>query len=904
MNKKFLSAILFGALMVTSTGTFVSCKDYDEDIDAINSELTNIKSQIAALQSKVDAGNYVTGVTKTADGITFAFSNGSPVVVAIKDGAQGPAGKDGSVVEVKEGVLYINGEATEIKVAEENVTEFKPAVSIVEGEWAVLNEEGEYVSTGILATSTTAVQNADKSWTLTIKDAEGNAQEVKVPSAASLITSIDVTPNVTYRGVSCAYLGVTGATFTKPSQWAGQRELPSNNSRIYAVSKLDVRIDPVSAPAQDVEFYLTNTKNHTLSNLKLAAAATQDSNNGAISINGINGRAAVTGNGLWTLYMNQFVLDKDAAKAFDKDLADNTGSIAYAVNANLAARSKYNVVVGRSNADALKSVQVLKATGDREAALGGTKKSITVNVGQTYKVTEGTTWPHADVDAERRFSQDGLMWDMYFSAASATAVETYGLVFDHLNRTFTVTKRPDVVTTNTAFDLNITTLDIYGNIKTAKYSVSLSSAVSGSVAYDAVEYDLTKFNNNNANDDYFSLPISALKEALGANWTTWANSVNLAKTDVAVYKNANLSNDFVAPVTASSTNGLTFDFRQSNGNVATDVNALNNVRIKVAQATAKTFTVDTQYYIKVTFKNASGDYINHVSVPVTFKAPSVADQFTLKAGYVVDGVVNAYYYDYENASKEVALKHYFDAYDADATLAKDADASITSKDGDTAYNTVKLAKLSSTDMANAKLSLKEGEIDGSWTSLAQSTTTNAEVGYGKDLIIEATNTHYDGWLYKTDDQKYYSFKIKLMSPIFEGTIKPVTGSTINVTANAETGFAITKSMIELADYNSNLYCVVPDMAGTPNNEEGGKDVWKAAQISDVWVTKDANNTYIKKFSMQEYKENAEGEVTQEGAIVLYADPLPNTQETSMKVNVMDCWGYKKAQEVSVTIVKQ
>ena len=27
MNKKFLSAILFGALMVTSTGTFVSCKD-------------------------------------------------------------------------------------------------------------------------------------------------------------------------------------------------------------------------------------------------------------------------------------------------------------------------------------------------------------------------------------------------------------------------------------------------------------------------------------------------------------------------------------------------------------------------------------------------------------------------------------------------------------------------------------------------------------------------------------------------------------------------------------------------------------------------------------------------------------------------------------------------------------
>ncbi len=49
MNKKFLSAILFGALMVSSTGTFVSCKDYDDDIDAINKELTDLKSKLSDL---------------------------------------------------------------------------------------------------------------------------------------------------------------------------------------------------------------------------------------------------------------------------------------------------------------------------------------------------------------------------------------------------------------------------------------------------------------------------------------------------------------------------------------------------------------------------------------------------------------------------------------------------------------------------------------------------------------------------------------------------------------------------------------------------------------------------------------------------------------------------------------
>ena len=61
MNKKFLSAILFGALMVTSTGTFVSCKDYDEDIENLQGQISSLatKSEVEAklnqLQSAIDA---------------------------------------------------------------------------------------------------------------------------------------------------------------------------------------------------------------------------------------------------------------------------------------------------------------------------------------------------------------------------------------------------------------------------------------------------------------------------------------------------------------------------------------------------------------------------------------------------------------------------------------------------------------------------------------------------------------------------------------------------------------------------------------------------------------------------------------------------------------------------------
>lgn len=61
MNKKFLSAILFGALMVTSTGTFVSCKDYDDDIENLNGQLNSQKAdlekQIADLEKQLTDAN-------------------------------------------------------------------------------------------------------------------------------------------------------------------------------------------------------------------------------------------------------------------------------------------------------------------------------------------------------------------------------------------------------------------------------------------------------------------------------------------------------------------------------------------------------------------------------------------------------------------------------------------------------------------------------------------------------------------------------------------------------------------------------------------------------------------------------------------------------------------------------
>lgn len=50
--------------MAGTAGTFTSCKDYDDDIDQINNELTGIKASISDLQAKVGDGKFVTNVVK------------------------------------------------------------------------------------------------------------------------------------------------------------------------------------------------------------------------------------------------------------------------------------------------------------------------------------------------------------------------------------------------------------------------------------------------------------------------------------------------------------------------------------------------------------------------------------------------------------------------------------------------------------------------------------------------------------------------------------------------------------------------------------------------------------------------------------------------------------------------
>lgn len=94
MNKKYLSVILFGALLTVSMGTFTSCKDYDDDINSLDQRITSVEKSLEDLKARINAGAVITNVTSTANGVTVTLSDNK--TFELKNGTNGTNGTDGT----------------------------------------------------------------------------------------------------------------------------------------------------------------------------------------------------------------------------------------------------------------------------------------------------------------------------------------------------------------------------------------------------------------------------------------------------------------------------------------------------------------------------------------------------------------------------------------------------------------------------------------------------------------------------------------------------------------------------------------------------------------------------------------------------------------------------------------
>lgn len=97
MNKKKVFSYLFiGLLAAGATGTMTSCKDYDEDIQNLQKQITENANAIKAINDLIKEGSVIKSVDPVENGVKVTLSNGKDFTIKNgENGVQGAPGKDG-----------------------------------------------------------------------------------------------------------------------------------------------------------------------------------------------------------------------------------------------------------------------------------------------------------------------------------------------------------------------------------------------------------------------------------------------------------------------------------------------------------------------------------------------------------------------------------------------------------------------------------------------------------------------------------------------------------------------------------------------------------------------------------------------------------------------------------------
>ena len=899
MRKKYLSALLFGALLFASTGTFTSCKDYDDDIANLQTQVDGISADLEDLQAQISAGKWITNVASIEGGFTVTFSDGQSFNIVNgkdgqngqdgQDGAAGAAGADGTKITISEdGYWCFDGEKSEYKaVADEETTKIKPPYVGEDGYWYFYNEEGTAEKSAYKAVGAAYAVEANGGYTLYLPDEDGKmiADGIFLPGEGASITDIELTDLDGEEGVIADnQLTVYKTTFDfaannkgedkvmEKSEWDGTKTLPADNSVVYSTSQLGLRINPVEIDGTDVEYTLVASDNHILDNVTLKASEYKDL---------VNSRAF--GNGLYTLKMNNVVLSKDDASALDNAITNYEDKATFAVNADRAVRSDYKVQISSTTGETLSSITV------KNAETGSAKKSDIGSANTTYNVNTGKTYT---IVADKA----SALYDMYF-VVSDEVKNAYNVQFGENGApTFTVGRNPDSSSLEAKFDMEVYTAANNGAVRRTIITISLTSNIPSAGEYAEITKDVSESNKT------FSFDLATMKNGLG-NLETWMLNVDLAESEKTFKLYSKNENGKLSGVvsnaisTEDNENLFTPQFVDANGNPTTDVNKATNVKVTIDNSKAgkeneASVELDKTYYLEVTYiskpdnQNKRGT-LNTSVIPVKFTAPSLSDLFDIREGYLVGDVINAYFY---GTNKNIELERYFREVPDGVTYNLDEKTTVVT-DGGKNYTTKQV--LNTID-PNAKIATLKSD---------KKQNSQFELGYGADLIVNATKDNYEGWKYAANSgDNTFTFKITIKSPIVEGTISPIGSSSITVKANDfVNGARITGDQVAGFDYNGNQYSIVPDVATGSATEGVGttKLGWhKNPQIKTVGLGQDADK-YIDKITAYPATSTKDGIAN--GYFVVQGRSLSNTQTVQVPVTITDAWDYTLKVNVPVTI---
>ena len=255
MNKKYLSVILFGALMLGTTGTFTSCKDYDDDINNLQTQITANADAIKKLQDLVGEGKWVTSVVGIENGIKVTMNDGTTADILGINGEDGKDGKDGTVVTIIDGFWAFDGVKSEYPAVPGSASEAHEIKISEDGYWMIWDtEKGEYVTTTYAVAPVSAAQNSNGSWTITIKNADGTTSSINIPATA--LASIQIDDQNAYHYYMTYWYGVVN----EDVKW-GWNEEETMDAGFYSKLDQDVRVllNPAGVHGDSYTYTLKNS---------------------------------------------------------------------------------------------------------------------------------------------------------------------------------------------------------------------------------------------------------------------------------------------------------------------------------------------------------------------------------------------------------------------------------------------------------------------------------------------------------------------------------------------------------------------------------------------------------------------------------------------------------------------
>ena len=596
MNKKFLSATLFGALMVSSTGTFVSCKDYDDDIDAINKKLTDLKSKLSDLETKVNAGGaYVTKIESVDGGFKVSVSDGTSYNLTVASAAAGSK----VVIDDKTGEISIDDKATGWFATTgegEEAVDMTPYVE--DGYWYLYDKTAkEFVKSGYKAAGNAYAVVANGICTLNIPDADGKMQTVQLPTTSAAITSVQFI-NVTNGAVEAnpEYKLNYGIATVANAKWDGPKgAIAKDQLLVGTIEPLILQVYPSSADLSNADIKLVGSDG-TVAPVKVTATPFE----------GIITKAA-SANGLWNLNIepDETVTDKTITDAFKAE----TNNYAYALQINgniLTGYASKVTLADKSNATALVAADV---TYNAE-----TLSSVKVPFGKTVTL---------EFDGTKAY-------DAYLTPESASALELAGVTIDGKTMSFTSTEKAAGKTvqfmvnfvnfkgaTGTSFEVTVkfegATVDPEAPVAAVKYT-----------ATDGVKPIIIDLGTT------FTSLSAQTATALAAVTPTW-NVISIDGKAVATTDQSTANGKFAFTMAQVKY----YSDLNADGTPKTEVTPINNAdnlkKVKYAvfanadyQATA----APGAYVLNMKFADASGNELKKVVAPVTISVPTFTDLFS------------------------------------------------------------------------------------------------------------------------------------------------------------------------------------------------------------------------------------------------------------------------------------